>query len=125
MGELRIVDGPERNIKLDQLLFTEKMLLLLLVHDQAFLDQRISCPLMDSSLARETLQVSPECTHVVYCTSVFLIDQIAGNSSKSSKVPLRKSVYRVDGAPLFVDSSPADSDVEAKEVFNGGKIGRR
>lgn len=125
MGELRIVDGPECNIKLDQLLFTKKLLLLLLVHDQAFLGQRISCPLMDSCLARETLQVSSERTYVVYCTSVFLIDQIAGNSSKSSKVPLRESVYRIDGDPFVVDSSPADSDVEAKEVFNGGKLGRR
>lgn len=97
-GELRrIVDGPECNIKLDQLLFTKKLLLLLLVHDQAFLGQCISCPLIDSYLARETLQVSSERTHVVYCTSVFLIDQIAGNSSKSSRVPLRKSVYRIDG----------------------------
>lgn len=103
MGELCIVDGPECNIKLDQLLFTKKLLLLLLVHDQAFLGQRISCPLMDSCLARETLQVSSERTHVVYCTSVFLIDQIAGNSSKSSKVPLCKSVYH--SAKVFTEST--------------------
>ena len=45
MNELRIVDGPERNIKLAQLLFTKELLLLLLVHDQAFLGQCISCPL--------------------------------------------------------------------------------
>ena len=37
MGELRIVDGPEGNIKLDQLLFTQELLLLFLVHDQASL----------------------------------------------------------------------------------------
>ena len=37
MDELRIVDGPERSIKLEQLLFTKKLLLLLLVNDQAFL----------------------------------------------------------------------------------------
>ena len=37
MGELRIIDGPERNVKLRQLLFTKKLFLLFLVHNQAFL----------------------------------------------------------------------------------------
>lgn len=36
MDELRIVDCPERNIELDQLLFSKKLFLLLLVHNKAF-----------------------------------------------------------------------------------------
>lgn len=50
---------------------------------------------------------------------------VTSNSSKSSKEPLRKSVHWIDGDPFVVDSSSADGDVEAKEVFDGGKIERR
>ena len=80
---------------------------------------------MESRLARETLEPNSKYTHVVYCTSVFLIDWVTGDSSKSSKVPFCKSVYQVDGDPLVVGSSPADSDVEAEDIFNDDKIGRK
>ena len=36
MDELRIIDSLERNVELNQLLFTKKLLLFLLVHDQSF-----------------------------------------------------------------------------------------
>lgn len=46
MDELSIVDGPERGVELDQLVFAEQLLLLFLIHNQAFFGLGIPGPLM-------------------------------------------------------------------------------
>ena len=48
MGELRIIDGSERNVKLYRLLFTKKLFLLFVVHNQAFLGRRRGLPVRDA-----------------------------------------------------------------------------
>jgi len=93
MDELGIVDGPKRGVELNQLIFAEQLLLLFLIHNQAIFGQGIPGPLMKFCLATGTSYSDSEFTYIVYCTSVFLIDKAASNSSKSSKEPLRKSIY--------------------------------
>jgi len=55
MDELGIVDGPERGVELNQLIFTEKLLLLFFIHNQAFFGQDIPGPLMKYCLAIGTI----------------------------------------------------------------------
>lgn len=55
MDELGIVNGPECGVELDQLVFTEQLLLLFFIHNQAFFGQGISGPLMKYCLAMGTI----------------------------------------------------------------------
>ena len=93
MDELGVVDSPEYSGELNQLLFTEQMLRLFLVHDQAFFGQGISGPLMKFVKALGTLDSTSACTYIVYRTSILLIDTVACHSSKSSEEPLHKRIH--------------------------------
>ena len=54
MDEVGIVDSPERGAELNQLPFAEQLLLLFLIHNQAFFGQSVSGPLMILCLATGT-----------------------------------------------------------------------
>ena len=46
IGELGVVDSPERSVELNQLLFTKQLLLFFLLHHQTFFSQGIPYPLI-------------------------------------------------------------------------------
>jgi len=72
MDEMVIVDGPECDGELDQLLSTKEMLRLLLVYDQAFLIQGIPHPLVHFRSAWNSDFIS-EYTHIVDLHVYFLL----------------------------------------------------
>lgn len=58
--------------------------------------------------------------------SNFLFNSVAGNSSKPSEEPLRKSIRRIGGdQAAFVKQPSAEGGVATNEIHDSSKVGRR
>lgn len=125
VDEVTVVDGPEGLVELDQLFPAEEMFGLLLLHDQAFLGQGVSHPLVFVRSAGRANH-GRGLTHTVHRLSVFLFDAIAGHSSEAGEEPFRERVQGVgrDESRLFVDVPVADRGDEAEEVFDCREVER-
>ena len=126
MDEYGIIGGPERCSKLNKLLLAEEILWLSLARDHAFVNQNGPCKLEEFRLAVRTVFCALKDTHMVGGFSNFLLNSIAGNSSKPSEEPLRKSVRRIGSdETAFVKQSFTEGGVETNKIHDSGNVRRR